>query len=102
MTRFNPSAEEALSFLVQRGDWSQICLCLTQNKGVIQPTITSRRVCVNFFFKAWNQMHPTLAKGKHFRSSDAFTQMKEGNVQKSQKLKTDQFTELNSGWELTN
>lgn len=47
-------------------------------------------------------MHPTLAKGKHFRSSDAFTQMKEGNVQKSQKLKIDQFTELNSGWELMN
>lgn len=47
-------------------------------------------------------MHPTLAKGKHLRSSDAFTQMKEGNVQKNQKLKIDQFTELNSGWELTN
>lgn len=59
--------------------------------------------CVlTFFFNAWNQMHPTLAKGKHFRSSDAFTQMKEGNVQKSQKLKIDQFTELNSGWELMN
>lgn len=47
-------------------------------------------------------MHPSLAKGKHLRSCDAFTQMKEGNVQKSQKLKIDQFTELNSGWELKN
>ena len=55
-----------------------------------------------FFSKAWNQMHPSLAKGKHLRSCDAFTQMKEGNVQKSQKLKIDQFTELNSGWEFKN
>lgn len=45
-------------------------------------------------------MHPSLAKEKHLRSCDAFTQMKEGNVQKSQKLKIDHFTELNSGWEL--
>lgn len=47
-------------------------------------------------------MHPSPAKGKHLRSCDAFTQMKEGNVQKSQKLKVDQFAELNSGWELKN
>lgn len=47
-------------------------------------------------------MHPSLAKGKHLRICDAFTQRKEGNVQKSQKLKTDKFTELNSGWELKN
>lgn len=47
-------------------------------------------------------MHPSLAKGKHLRSCDAFTQMKEGNVQKSQKIKIDKFTELNSGWELKN
>lgn len=47
-------------------------------------------------------MHSSLAKGKHLRSCDAFAQMKEGNVQKSQKIKIDWFTEMNSGWELKN